>query len=235
MGSRERKMTTGLATLVLLCTVCISASAQKTARLTGSVTDDVPDGWSQPIVGVHITLLSDERIFQATSDSKGHFDVSGLPGAFYQVDIHASGFVDIRRFIRDSELTQSRETGNPIDLKIVMHPGGPSCGTRDTVTYREATPGNGGKLNGVVISDPYSKTPIAGAHLVIFQSEQKVSEQDTNELGEFSFKPTRPGPFAVYVRHPAYRELKSVLWIARENLTHLVLEPIPADKIVVCQ
>ena len=235
MGARERKMTTGLATIMLLRTLCISAGAQKTARLTGSVSDDMTDGWSQPIVGAHITLLSDERIFQAISDSTGHFDVAGLAGAFYQVDIHASGFVDIRRFIRDSELTQSRQTGKPLDLKIVMHLAVPSCGTRDTITYREATPGNGGTLKGVVISDHYSKAPIAGAHLVIFQSEVKVSEQDTNDMGEFSFNPSRPGSYVIFVRHPAYRELKSVLWIARENTTHVVLEPIPADKIVVCQ
>jgi hypothetical protein len=190
---------------------------------------------SQPIVGAHITLLSDERIIQATSDSTGHFDVSGLTGSFYRVDISASGFVDIRRFIRDSELTQSRQTGKPIDLKIVMRVGVPSCGTRDTVTYREATSGNAGTLKGMVISDHYSKAPIANAHLVIFRSEQKVSEQDTNEMGEFSFKPTLSGTYAIFVRHPAYRELKSVVWIARQNETHVILEPIPADKIVVCQ
>jgi hypothetical protein len=239
MGSRERKMTSGLATLVLLCTLCISARAQKTARLTGSVTlsitDTVMGELSQPIVGAHVTLLSDDRIIQATSDSNGHFDVSGLTGTFYRVDISASGFADIHRFIRDSELTQSRQTENPIDWKVVMHLGVPSCAPLDTVTYREATPGNAGTLKGVVISDHYSKAPVAGAHLVIFQNEQKVSEQDTNDMGEFSFRPTRPGAYAIFVRHPAYRELKSVLWIARQNTTHVILEPIPADKIRVCE
>jgi hypothetical protein len=190
---------------------------------------------SQPIVGAHITLLSDDRIIQATSNSTGHFDVSGLTGTFYQVDISASGFVDIRRFIRDSDLTQSRQTGKPVDLKIVMHLAVPSCGSLDTVTYRDATPGNAGTLKGTVIADHYSKAPVAGAHLVIFQNEQKVSEQDTNELGEFLFKPTRPGAYAIFVRHPAYRELKSLVWIARQNTTHVILEPIPADKIRVCE
>ena len=232
-------MTRGLATLVLLCTLCISARAQKTANLTGSVTISVMDlslgEWSQPIVGAHITLLSDERIFQTTSDSTGHFAVSGLTGTFYEVEIKASGFVDIRRFIRDAELTQSRQTGKAIDLKLVMHLSVPSCSPRDTIAYREATPENRGTLAGVVISDHYSKAPIAGAHLVIFRSEVKVSEQDTNVMGEFSFKPILPGPYVILVRHPAYRELKSILWIARENTTHVVLEPIPTDKIVVCQ
>lgn len=223
-----------LAALVLLCTLCISARAQQTAELTGSIKDPAGDEWSQPIAGAHITVLSNERIFQATSDATGHFHVSGLTAIFYQVDISAAGFGDTRQIIRESELTQSRRTGKPIDLKIVMHLSS-SCGPRDTVAYREATPGNAGTLKGVVISDHYSKAPIAGAHLVIFQSEQKVSEQVTNELGEFSFKPIRPGPFAVFVRDPAYRELKSVLWIARDNATEVILEPIPADKIVVCQ
>src|SRR5205814_1708880 len=105
-------------------------------------------------------------------------------------DVQAPGWVDTRRrFIRDAELTQSRQTGKPIDLKIVMHLGVPSCGTRDTIAYREAIPQNRGTLAGVVISDHYSKAPIAGAHLVIFRSEVKVSEQDTNAMGEFSFKP----------------------------------------------
>jgi hypothetical protein len=239
MGLRELKMTRRLTTIVLLCTLYASAGAQETAHLTGSVTSSVTDlvtgEWSQPVVGAHITLLSDERIFQATSDATGHFDIKGLTGSFYEVDIDASGFADTRRFIHDSELTQSRQTGKPVELKLALQLGGNLCAKRDTITYQEALSGNGGTLKGVVISDHYSRAPIAGAQLVIFQSEVKVSEQVTTEMGEFTFKPTRPGPFAVLVRHPAYRELKSLLWIARQNETHVVLEPIPADKIVVCQ
>ncbi len=218
------------AALALLGMLCVPARAQKTASLTGLVTDE----WDRPLFGAHITLPSNERIIQTTSDSTGHFDVMGLTDYSSEVNITADGFANIRRFLFQSALSQSRRNGKPIELKIVMHPDNP-CGARDTLSYSEASSRDGGTLNGVVISDHYSKAPVAGAHLVIYEYQKKVSEQDTNDLGEFSFKPARPGRYIIFVRDPAYRELKSLVWVTRQNATHVILEPIPANKIVVCQ
>jgi hypothetical protein len=131
----------------------------------------------------------------------------------------------------------ARAGEQPTELKIAMPvlPTDVDCWSHGLISYESAA-GAGATLGGLVVDyDGKSKIPIANATVSLFRSETKISEQQTNERGEFDFKSIAPGQYLVVVTHPHYRDFRSrSFWVARQNQTRVTLDPIPADKLRVC-
>ncbi|HMH41948.1 MAG TPA: carboxypeptidase-like regulatory domain-containing protein [Pyrinomonadaceae bacterium] len=225
-----------LALLILVAMIAISTRGQSPLRAIGSVTD----GFSGPIAGAHITLYSLDRILQATSDTAGRYQFDGLPTGVYEFEVVSPGFKTITTHdLHVTDLMRSVAGNKPLEFNIVMAlaASGTECGRRDTESYNRVETGEGSSVNGVaLVNNGPSKSPIANAHVLLYRSEAKVSEQQTNERGEFHFKSVAPGRYLIVIQHPKYKELKSdTFWVARENQTYITLEPVPVGMIVVCQ
>lgn len=97
--SRARVASIALLSCSLL--PCNSAHAQANQHLQGSVTD--PSGNLLPKATVTVQNDSTGRNLRTTTDSQGHFDLSGVPAGLYTVTISAPGFaIGVKRQVQVS-------------------------------------------------------------------------------------------------------------------------------------
>lgn len=75
--------------LVLFLLLCVGAAAQ-TSHIEGTAIDSVT---RQPLAGVHITLHTDKVAYGAMSDRAGHFSITGMPPAVYDLLTQYTGYV----------------------------------------------------------------------------------------------------------------------------------------------
>lgn len=236
----------------LLLTISIAGQtrAQKSITVVGSVTD--PN--SAPIPGAHVSLYSFERILQTTSDSSGHFKFDAVPSGKYEFEVVAPAFK--RHAVPNLDLADLMRTvvkDTPIELPVGMEiaPAGSAyvvlpatiemtvvgpCGPPDSITYAPRKTPDESALSGTVV-DGYPKAPVVRATVRLLDiTGAQIAQQQTNERGEFHFKPAAPGRYRLAFQHPAYQDIQSSeFWVARENTTYLTIDPIPLGKIRVCQ
>jgi len=240
---------TAFISLILLVSIAASARVQASISVTGSVSD--PN--SAPIAGAQISLYSLDRILQTKSDSLGRFKFDAVPTGKYEFEVLAQGFKRFTRsdvFVTDlmrptipdkpTDLTavmQIAPTGSPMEIIAVAEiaPTG-SCGPPDSVTYGPRKIRDADALAGIVI-DRYPKMAVPGATLQLFDAAGAlITQQQTNERGEFQFKQTAPGRYHILLKHPGYQNMEfREFWVARENQTYLTLQAVQVGKIVVCQ
>jgi hypothetical protein len=220
-----------------LC-VLSSTHSQSSLKVTVSITAE-GNGFIRDtyvIRDAHVTLYSLDRILQATVDSEGHFRFDQVPAGVYELEVIRGGYKTVTRNLNVAD----QAADQPIFLKIQLRMAatGVDCYNGDSVFYDPPSATAGATLTGMVveIKNDRSKAPITNAHVALFSADVKVSEQQTDQRGEFDFKSVAPGRYLIAVTHPRYRELRSsVFWVARENRTRITLDPIPADKIRVCE
>lgn len=96
--------------------VCVSASAQVTGSITGSVTD--PSGAAVPKANVSILLAGGARSVAATQTSgQGLFSIQSLRPELYDLSVDAPGFVTYK--LRNVKVDPSRPTDlPPIKLEL---------------------------------------------------------------------------------------------------------------------
>ena len=240
------------ASLLLITSIFTSSRAQDPVKVAGTVSVKVvgmvTDPQSAVVPDAHISLYSLDRILQTTSDSSGHFEFKDVAVGTYEFEVLASGFkrysktivVDrVRAATQEKPLNQtatmeispadSARNIISVDLAIAV----PGCVPVPAV-YEPRKP-NGSALAGVVVD--YPKILVAGATVQLFDATgAQIAQQLTNEQGEFQFKQTAPGHYYVTLQHPAYHEMKSSeFWVARENTTHVTLDPVPLGMIRVCE
>ncbi|HEX3084162.1 MAG TPA: carboxypeptidase-like regulatory domain-containing protein [Pyrinomonadaceae bacterium] len=218
-----------------LC-VLSSTHSQSSLNVTVSITD-LGDGFIRDafiIRDARVTLYSLDRILQATVDSEGHYRFDQVPAGVYELEVARGGYKTVTRNLNVAD----QPADQPIFLKIQMRIANADCYNGDSVFYDPPSATAGATVNGTVveIKNDRSKALITNAQVALFSADVKVSEQQTDQRGAFDFKSVAPGRYLIVVTHPRYRELRSsVFWVARENRTRITLEPIPADKIRVCE
>jgi len=225
-----------LATLMLAGSNAMLARTQPSIKITGSVTDE----HAAPIRGAQVSLYSLERILQTTSDGSGRFQLNNLPTGVYDFEVTAPGFQTLTRSaVEVTDLMRSGTGNKPADLTVTMKiaSGVTQCGRFDSVVYDARKGNETTALTGVVMAqDGNSRIPIPNAQVFLFKMGLVMGTQRTNDQGDFQFKSIVPGRYSIVIRHPDYKEQQSNLfWVARENITHVKLEPVPLNKIVACQ
>jgi carboxypeptidase family protein len=234
--------------LILIITIVASTPGQEPIKVTGSVTD--PN--SAPIPGARITLYSLDRILQTTSDSSGHFQFNAVPSGKYEFEVLSPGFQRTARQLYITDQMRRAIQEKRMEVAVVMQVGfvgsptvivaptevAPTgaCGPSDAVTYEPRKARETDALHGIVINR-YPKMPVARATLKLFDvTGAEISQQQTNERGEFQFKQTPPGRYRIAFQHPGYDTTKSYeFWVARENSTHVTMQAVQLGKVVVCQ
>jgi hypothetical protein len=225
-----------LATLMLLGSNAMLVRAQAPMKLTGSVTDE----FSAPIGGAQVSFYSLDRICQTTSDVLGRFQLTNIPTGVYELEVAAPGFQTVTRpALNVTDLMRSDTGKKSSDLAVTMKIASniTPCGRFDSVVYDAKKASETTDLSGVVMArDGGSRVPIPNAQVFLFKMDLVMGAQRTNGQGDFQFKSILPGRYSVVIRHPDYKEQKSNLfWVARENTTHVTLEPVPLNKIAACQ
>ena len=225
-----------LATLMLAGSNAMLARTQPSIKINGSVTDE----HAAPIRGAQVSLYSLERILQTTSDGSGRFQLNNLPTGVYDFEVTAPGFQTLTRSaVEVTDLMRSGTGNKPADLTVTMKiaSGLTQCGRFDSVVYDARKGNETTALTGVVMAqDGNSRIPIPNAQVFLFKMGLVMGTQRTNDQGDFQFKSIVPGRYSIVIRHPDYKEQQSNLfWVARENITHVKLEPVPLNKIVACQ
>src|SRR5215475_12208392 len=220
-----------LATLMLLGSNAILASAQAPIRINGSVTDS----FSAPIHGAQVSLYSLERILQTSSDASGRFQFNNVPTGVYEFEVTAQGFQTMTRpALKVTDLTYGETANKPSDLSVTLKiaSSGTQCVPFDSVVYGAKKVNDTTVLSGVVVArEANTRMPIPNAQVFLFKMDLVMGAQRTNEQGDFQFNSVIPGRYSILLRHPAYNEQKSNLfWVASENTTHVTLEPVPLNK-----
>jgi len=222
-----------LATLMVLGSNAMLARVQVPIKITGSIADS----FSAPIRGAQVSLYSLERILQTTSDVSGRFQLNNVPTGVYELEVTAPGFQTFTRpALNITDLMRSEKSP---DLSVTMkiESSGAPCWRFDSVVYDARKGSETTVLTGVVVApDGNSKIPVPNAQVFLFKMDFVMGAQRTTDRGEFQFSAIVPGRYSVLIRHPVYKEQKSRLfWVARENTTHVTLEPVPLNQTVVCQ
>jgi len=229
MNSSKRLVTAFLLTNIFCLCVVSATYSQSAGKVFGSITDE----FHSRISNAQVTLYSLDRILTVAVDREGHFQFDNVPAGSYELEAVAGGFKTLTRHLEVAGAAASRSVPLDISLRIGNTDG---CWNGDAVSYGSANGTVRGRLNGTVVEINDRKLPIANAHVVLFNADVKVSEQQTNERGEFDFNSVAPGRYLIVVTHPLYQELRSsVFWVTRENWTRLTLDPIHVGKIRVCE
>jgi hypothetical protein len=233
-------MVTSLLASIVVCGALVSsARGQLSIKLTGSVTlaGSLDDWRVYPIGGALITLYSLDRILQTKADASGHFRFDSVPTGVYELEVASPPYkTKTIDNVRVTAATRSEEL--QFNFALAFGDLNADCGRRDKVSYGLAKTEEGNSIIGTVLSEPnLGKSPVANARVSLLSDHGvKLAEQVTSATGSFHFEPTVPGRYQIEMRHPSYNLLKStVFWTARENRTSLMLEPVPAGWLIVCQ
>jgi hypothetical protein len=204
------------------------------STVTGVVVDETLIDQRRPISGATITLYSTRVVSQTRSDARGRFEFTEVPEGSYQLEVVGSGFASKTM---DISVGSGKPASQPYLIALRIGNPNADCGNFDSTSYERNKAISGRRLAGVVFEEHYSKKPLAGTVVRLFNSDgAELSAQQTNEQGEFLFLNIEPGRYSLKASHAGYNDLKTrVFWITRENQTRITLEPIKTGMIVVCQ
>jgi hypothetical protein len=235
--SDSRLSRSASAIAVLLCSACVQAQA---GGFKGTFLD--PTGAS--FVGVSVSLYSDERVIQTTTDSEGRFQFDNVAPGDYEIEAKSPGAetVTLGPFhVSEGEAVKNLPPSTMnLDRETV-------CTDEPPVVYETLAP-DSASVVGVIQPGPRKAEPnvdwrtqippnsAAAIEVVSATDRTTAATLHPSEDGQFRVSGLKVGKYFLRVKMSGYWEAQSFPFrVMRENTARVVLPVIALDNPIVCE